>query len=98
AFHVTRVQTCALPIFAYTYTKTPPRHVRPASNVIIRLCPLEALRDRPMSDPVNAPFANLLQSWSRIAPSLFVWDYTTNFSNFIRSEERRVGKETSPRV
>lgn len=68
---------------AYTYTRQPPRHVRPASNVLIRLCPIEALRDRPIYDPVNAPFTQLLKSWTEIAPNLFIWDYTTNFSGYV---------------
>jgi len=68
---------------AYTYTRQPPRHVEPASNVLIRLAPIEALRDRPISDPVNAPFAQTLRAWKEVAPNLFIWDYTTNFSGHI---------------
>jgi hypothetical protein len=68
---------------AYTYTRVPPIHVKPAPNVIIRLCPIESFVDRPFTDSINASFQKDITSWSRIAPRLFIWDYVTNFINYV---------------
>ena len=68
---------------AYNKTQFPPLHVKPADNVIIRLCSIKALVDRPLTDPVNAPFKKDLKNWSDLSSKLFVWDYVANFSNFL---------------
>ncbi|NOX54409.1 MAG: DUF4838 domain-containing protein [Planctomycetes bacterium] len=69
---------------AYQYTRQPPRHVRPRKNVIIRLCSIECSFVQPLgSGPQNEKFRKDIEGWSRIAPQLFVWDYVTNFRNYI---------------
>jgi len=40
--------------FAYQYTRTPPKHVRPLPNVIIRLCSIECCFAHPLSASVTA--------------------------------------------
>jgi hypothetical protein len=52
--------------------------------VIIRLCSIECSFSRPLDDPSNKAFLDDLASWSKIAGRLFIWDYTTNFSNYIQ--------------
>ena len=69
--------------FAYWYSRTPPKHVKPRDNVIVRLCSIECCFAHALNDPccaVNAPFAEDIKNWSKICKSLYIWDYTTNFS------------------
>ena len=33
--------------------------------------------------PQNEKFRNDIEGWSKIAPQLYIWDYVTNFSNYI---------------
>jgi hypothetical protein len=74
----------AVDTLAYQYTRKPPRLTRPRPNVIIRLCSIECSFSRPLDDPRNKAFLEDLEGWSRIAGRLFVWDYTTDFSNYIQ--------------
>lgn len=68
---------------AYQYTRKPPAHVRPASNVRIRLCTFECMFNKPLTDPVNSAFAQDIRNWRNITPNLLVWDYVTNFTNYL---------------
>ena len=68
---------------AYQYTRKPPKHVRPRNNILIRLCSIECDFARPFTDPVNQDFMKDLSGWSQIANHLFVWDYVTNYEDFI---------------
>lgn len=68
----------------YQYTRKPPRVTRPRPNVIIRLCSIECSFSRPLDDPRNKAFLDDLEGWSKIADRLFIWDYTTDFSNYIQ--------------
>lgn len=68
---------------AYTYTRKPPRHVRPADNVIIRLCSIECDRARTLDSTANAGFRDDLLQWRAISRQLFVWDYVANYRNLI---------------
>lgn len=64
---------------AYTYSETPPRLVKPAKNVVIRLALALADYGHPIDSEWNAPARKLLLSWAKIAPHLFIWSYATNF-------------------
>lgn len=70
---------------AYWYTEDPPRNLRPAPNVVVRLCHMSPSCESHAVEacPRNAPFAARLQAWSRIAPRLHIWDYQTNFSHLL---------------
>jgi hypothetical protein len=77
---------------AYMYTKVPPVTIVPEDNVIIRLCNIECCFAHPLSDPdcshrggVNAEYINNLKAWSKLAKKLYIWDYTTNFFNYLHS-------------
>ncbi|MFP4502641.1 MAG: DUF4838 domain-containing protein [Candidatus Hydrogenedentota bacterium] len=66
---------------AYTYTRTPPKHVTPRDNVIVRLCAREADFFRPLTDKgsrQNRAFRKDFKRWNKIAQNLFIWDYTQN--------------------
>lgn len=70
---------------AYLYTRKAPRTIRPRHNVIVRLCSYECCFAHPIATCAaeeNRQFREDLLNWSRIAPSLYVWDYTTNFAHY----------------
>ena len=79
---------------AYQYTRPAPRQLRPRDNVIVRLCSIECcfahtMRDcrQPASfagrDWRGADFASDLEDWGRICKRLYIWDYVTNFRNYL---------------
>jgi len=73
-----------LDTFAYYYTRTPPKTVKPRDNVIVRLCSYECCYAHAINDPGcprNVEFANDLKKWASISKNLSVWDYTTNYSH-----------------
>ena len=69
---------------AYQYTRTAPLKVRPRDNVVVRLCSIECSFVQTLGEgEQNEPFRTDIEAWSKIAPRLFVWDYVTNFSNYL---------------
>lgn len=69
---------------AYQYTRKPPRTVRPAENVHIMLCNIEAFRGEPIADdPRNAGTVEELKAWAAICGNVFLWDYAVQFSNLV---------------
>ncbi|MCX6282276.1 MAG: DUF4838 domain-containing protein [Bacteroidetes bacterium] len=69
---------------AYQFTRKPPLHVKPASNVNIMLCTIECDRRRPIENDTSAgSFLRDLQGWSRIASDILIWDYVIQFTNMI---------------
>ena len=91
--------------FAYLYCRRAPRHVRPADNVIVRLCSIECCFSHPIgrcgrerggidvqngsaanfagAEPTEGSFLEDLKDWSRICKHLYIWDYTTNYANYL---------------
>ncbi len=65
---------------AYTYSRKPPKTIRPGKNILVRLCSIELDFAKPMSDPANAKFRDDLTQWGKIASRLCVWNYTANYS------------------
>ncbi len=75
----------AIDTFAYQYTRTPPKHIKPLDNVIVRLCSIECCFSHALNDPdceQNIRFCEDLERWSEISNRLYVWDYTTNYAHF----------------
>lgn len=68
---------------AYLHTEEPPATLRPASNVLIQLCPITTRRTCPFTDPANCKFMEWLKGWSAIAPNLFIWNYNCQFSDYL---------------
>ncbi len=69
---------------AYWYTRTPPKLVRPSDHVLVRLCSIECDFCHPLSHKeTNQAFASDMDGWAKIAPNLFVWNYVTNFGNYL---------------
>lgn len=73
----------AVDTFAYQYTRKPPKTIKPRHNVMVRLCSIECDFREPFDHPSNAAFLADLQGWSKICPHLYVWDYVTDFSNYL---------------
>ena len=73
----------AIDTLAYQYTRPAPKITKPRPNVIIRLCSIECNFAQPLSDPSNAAFQTDIINWSKISQRTYVWDYVTNFGNYI---------------
>lgn len=73
----------AVDTFAYQYTRKPPKTVKPRPNVIVRLCSIECNFREPLDHPSNAAFLADLQGWAKICQRLYIWDYTTDFQNYV---------------
>ncbi|MBQ3389390.1 MAG: DUF4838 domain-containing protein [Thermoguttaceae bacterium] len=84
---------------AYQYTRKPPKTMKARENVIVRLCSIECSFDqtldgefgpsfadgnrRPAPDPENRSFRDDMEKWNEHADRIFIWDYVTNFSQYI---------------
>ncbi len=69
---------------AYGYTHKAPRSIKPAKNVYVFLSNIDAYRDRPLAEEGSAAsFRNDLKSWGALTPNIFVWDYLTQFTNYL---------------
>ena len=76
----------AVDTFAYQYTRQAPTKVVPRDNVIIRLCSIECCFGHALDDPAcaeNVSFMQDLRDWSAICDRIYVWDYGTNYSEYI---------------
>jgi hypothetical protein len=73
----------AVDTFAYQYTRKPPKTVKPRRNVIVRLCSIECNFREPLDHASNAAFADDIRKWSQICKRLYIWDYTTDFKNYV---------------
>ena len=73
--------------FAYSYSFEPPAKTRARHNVVVRFCDIACPVAVPLDMwgiPHSERLMAALRGWSRAAPGrLFVWDYTTNFSNYM---------------
>jgi hypothetical protein len=78
----------AIDTLAYQYTRKPPSKVKPAPNVIVRLCSIECCFAHPLDsadtlDAANASFASDLAAWSKLSQRLYIWDYVIDYSHSI---------------
>ncbi len=76
----------AIDTLAYEYTRKAPSDVRPHENVIVRLCPIECCYGHAFDDPdceENASFSEDLRDWAKICDRLYIWDYGTNYSEYL---------------
>ena len=63
-----------------------PSTMRPRPNVVIRLCSIECCFSHPLAtcdSEANKAFRADIEAWAKIAPRLWVWDYTTDFANYL---------------
>jgi len=64
---------------AYHDSEKPPKTIRPADNVIIRMAPIGADYGHPIDSDWNKNVRDNIIGWSAIASNLFIWNYVTNF-------------------
>ena len=69
---------------AYQYTRSAPKVTKPRGNVVVRLCSIECSFSQPLATgKQNEKFKADIEAWSAIAPQLYIWDYVTDFANYI---------------
>ena len=66
---------------AYQYTRKPCK-TKPLDNVLITLCSIECDRSAPITEKCN-DFADDIRGWSKLTNNIRIWDYTTQFTNFL---------------
>ena len=67
---------------AYQYTRKAPLHIKPEKNVLITLCSIECDRSAPIAQKCK-DFESDLKAWGSIGATIQIWDYTTQFTNFL---------------
>lgn len=69
---------------AYGATAKPPLQTKPENNIIILLSNIEIFRNNPVATEKSAAgFRNNLEGWLAKTPNVFVWDYHTQFTNYL---------------
>ncbi len=69
---------------AYGYTHKAPKNLKPADNVYVFISDIDAYRDKPLTvEGTAATFRNDLKEWGGLTRNLFVWDYITQFTNYL---------------
>ena len=74
--------------FAYRYTRKPPLKVRPRKNVVVKLCPIECDYSAPINESLyqaNVKFEQDIRKWSEISHLLYLFDYVTNFRDYLHT-------------
>ncbi|WP_340113736.1 DUF4838 domain-containing protein [Maribellus mangrovi] len=66
---------------AYQHTRKPCK-TKPLENVMITLCSIECDRSAPIEEKCS-DFAEDLMGWKKLTENIRIWDYTTQFTNFL---------------
>jgi len=66
---------------AYQHTRKPPK-VKPDENLLITLCSIECDRSASIEEKCQ-DFAEDLIGWGKLTDNIRIWDYTTQFTNFL---------------
>ncbi len=66
---------------AYQHTRKPCK-TKPRENVLITLCSIECDRSGPIEEKCT-DFADDLRGWGKLTNNIRIWDYTTQFTNFL---------------
>ncbi|UVI33057.1 DUF4838 domain-containing protein [Paenibacillus spongiae] len=66
---------------AYQHTFTPPKITKPRDNVAIRICTYSPVISRMHEEQPH--IKESLEIWSNICSRIYIWDYTTNFSDYM---------------
>ena len=69
---------------AYGYTHRAPKNLKPADNVYVFLSDIDVTRESTIATCKSAaPFRKDLNDWSAKTGNIFVWDYLTQFTNYL---------------
>lgn len=71
---------------AYSPTCPTPRFARPRDNVMVRFATAQACRAHPLAHDCGDSWYNAkyLRAWGERCPQMYVWDYVTNFTNYLQ--------------
>lgn len=73
-----------LQTLAYAYTEIPPKTLRPAPNVTIRLCHYNYCSAHPIGVcSSHQVFMDRLNQWKAISSGISIWDYFTDYSRYL---------------
>ena len=76
--------TKTISMLAYQYSRSAPKHIKPAPNVNIMLCTIECNRSKPIAqDSTSTSFVKDMEDWSRLTHNIFLWDYVIQFRNLV---------------
>ncbi|MDP4679909.1 MAG: DUF4838 domain-containing protein [Cyclobacteriaceae bacterium] len=67
---------------AYQYTRKAPKYIKPEDNLLITLCSIECDRSASIDEKCKE-FATDLEAWGNITDNVRIWDYTTQFTNYL---------------
>ena len=71
---------------SYWYSRKPPKTIKPRPNVQIQLCSIECCILHSINDPnceKNVQFCQDLANWGTMCKNISIWNYNTNFSNYL---------------
>jgi hypothetical protein len=71
---------------SYWYSRKPPKTIKPRPNVQIQLCSIECCVLHPINDPEcekNVQFCRDLADWGKMCDHISIWNYNTNFRNYL---------------
>jgi hypothetical protein len=71
---------------SYWYSRKPPKTIKPRPNVQIQLCSIECCVLHPINDPKcekNVQFCQDLGNWGKMCNHISIWNYNTNFRNYL---------------
>ena len=73
-----------LQTLAYVYTEVPPKTLRPADNVTIRMCHYNYCSAHPIGEcSSHIPFVERLEAWDKISKRITIWDYFTDYARYL---------------
>lgn len=68
---------------AYRYSLWAPEKVKPAANVVVRLCLNNRIASYPFFFVSETEDMKVLNDWSKKTNRLLIWDYMTNFRHYL---------------
>jgi hypothetical protein len=71
---------------AYRWTRKPPTGLTLDQRTAVTLCSIECNFAQPLAEgypEANAAFKADIEGWAKLAPRLYIWDYTTNFTHYV---------------
>ena len=76
----------AIDTLAYQWSRHAPKAMKPRPNVIVRLCSIECNFAYALDEKPNAAFAQDVLDWGKLTNRLYIWDYCTDFANYIEPQ------------
>ncbi len=69
---------------AYKESEKPPKTIVPQKNIIVRMAPIEGCKTHLIEEcPLNKEIVENVRNWGPIAKKVYIWDYYTNFRQYL---------------